>query len=567
MFLAITGAWLVILSIIAFILIIGVIIVVHEAGHLFWAKKAGILCHEFSIGMGPILYKHQFKETLFCIRAIPIGGYVAMAGEEATDDLVKVGDSIGINLEGDEVVEIILDDKRECMIRGEVESVNLIGKDDTELYITLKDGINSTFYKVRNNAKYVFEHNKTLQIEPYDRSFDAKSKWMRFITLVGGALNNFILALLIYLIVAFASGVPNTSSSVIGSVSVEEEYNYPATNKLQAGDEIKLVNGVTVSSWDDFSKAATETYNKNQTTLNITVNRNGEEKSFEIEAYTYIVSVGISNIGAKEYKQATKTVGSNTYTGLEVGAVSKDRYTDKNSNIIASGDLLTKISVTYDETDKKLGKTDFVDKEISSWGELMEIFRGITSAAKVQFKYYHYENNDYKLLTSGVIETYTQEVLDNQRIDKIQNKIGISPTTRFDFLGSFGNAFVNFWNDFTLIFRTLKLLIAPSGVRQVGVKNLSSVVGIFDMVKNYIGAGFLALLSFTAMISVNIGVVNLLPIPALDGGRIVFLLVEAITKKKPSKKVEATINNVFFILILILFVYITINDIMRIASR
>ena len=111
------------------------------------------------------------------------------------------------------------------------------------------------------------------------------------------------------------------------------------------------------------------------------------------------------------------------------------------------------------------------------------------------------------------------------------------------------------------------MLIARSGGIQVGVKNLSSVVGIFDMVKNYIGAGFLALLSFTAMISVNIGVVNLLPIPALDGGRIVFLLVEAITKKKPSKKVEATINNVFFILILALFVYITINDIMRIASR
>ena len=567
MFLAITGAWLVILSIIAFILIIGVIIVVHEAGHLFWAKKAGILCHEFSIGMGPILYKHQFKETLFCIRAIPIGGYVAMAGEQATDDLVKVGDNVGINIEGDEVVEIILDEKKDCMIRGEVESVNLIGKDDTELYITLKDGVNSTFYKVRNNAKYVFEHNKTLQIEPYDRSFDAKSKWMRFITLVGGALNNFILALIIYIIVAFASGVPNTSSSVIGNVSVEEEYNYPASNKLLAGDEIKLVNGVTITSWDDFSKATKEVYKNNQTTLNITVNRNGEEKAFEIEAYTYIVSVGISNIGAKDYKLATKTAGTNTYTGLEVGAVSKDRYQDKNSNIIVTGDLLTKISVTYDDTDKAKGKTDFVNREITSWGELMEIFKGITSAAKVQFTYYHYENNDYKLLTSGVIETYTDEVLSNQRIDKIQNKIGISPTTRFDFFGSFGNAFASFWNDFTLIFRTLKLLIAPSGVRQVGVKNLSSVVGIFDMVKNYIGAGFLALLSFTAMISVNIGVVNLLPIPALDGGRIVFLLVEAITKKKPSKKVEATINNVFFILILALFVYITINDIMRIASR
>ena len=66
-----------------------------------------------------------------------------------------------------------------------------------------------------------------------------------------------------------------------------------------------------------------------------------------------------------------------------------------------------------------------------------------------------------------------------------------------------------------------------------------------------------------ALLSVNIGIVNLLPIPALDGGRILFLLIEKITRKKPSKKVEAIINGVFFVLLMILFVYVTINDIIR----
>ena len=73
MFFALTGVGLTIVSIIAFIIIIGVIITVHELGHLYFAKKAGILCHEFSIGMGPIIYKKQFGETRFCVRAIPIG--------------------------------------------------------------------------------------------------------------------------------------------------------------------------------------------------------------------------------------------------------------------------------------------------------------------------------------------------------------------------------------------------------------------------------------------------------------------------------------------------------------
>ena len=86
MILALSGVPLVIVSIIAFVLIIGVIILVHEGGHFFFAKKAGILCHEFSIGMGPVLYKKQWGETTICIRAIPIGGFVSMAGEEIASD-------------------------------------------------------------------------------------------------------------------------------------------------------------------------------------------------------------------------------------------------------------------------------------------------------------------------------------------------------------------------------------------------------------------------------------------------------------------------------------------------
>lgn len=76
------------MTLIYFILMLGIIVFIHELGHFFWAKKAGVYCYEFSLGFGPKLFSFKRKndETLYCLRLIPIGGYVAMAGEEIDDD-------------------------------------------------------------------------------------------------------------------------------------------------------------------------------------------------------------------------------------------------------------------------------------------------------------------------------------------------------------------------------------------------------------------------------------------------------------------------------------------------
>lgn len=84
---------------------LNVIVIIHEAGHFFAARSFGVHCHEFSIGMGPAIYQKQGKNTLFSIRALPIGGYVMMAGEEdgsqsedSEDDwLAKVPESERLN--------------------------------------------------------------------------------------------------------------------------------------------------------------------------------------------------------------------------------------------------------------------------------------------------------------------------------------------------------------------------------------------------------------------------------------------------------------------------------------
>lgn len=76
------------MTLIYFVLLLGIIVFIHELGHFFWAKKSGVYCYEFSLGFGPKLFSFKRKndETLYCLRLIPIGGYVAMAGEEVDDD-------------------------------------------------------------------------------------------------------------------------------------------------------------------------------------------------------------------------------------------------------------------------------------------------------------------------------------------------------------------------------------------------------------------------------------------------------------------------------------------------
>lgn len=549
MILALTGVPLILVSILAFIFVLGVIIVAHEAGHFYFAKKAGILCHEFSIGMGPAIYKKQIGETTFCIRAIPIGGYVQMANNEL-DGILKVGDSIGVNIINDEVTEIILDDNKECNLRGEIAEIDLSGKDGQDLYISLNYDNQNHYLKVKNDAIYVFERNQTMQLTPYDRSFDSKSLWHRFITLLAGPVMNFIIAIIVYLIIFFVQGVPNYNSTVVGSV----EAGYPANMaEIKVGDKIIKVSDTDVTTWNEFSEALANEYSKNNVDFYITVESNGVERVLPISTIVAINSVGISNI------DIPSQAFNNDIEGLRIGNTGQ---CSSGKLPFSRGTIISKIL--------NVDTNEIIELNRNSWPEVIKFFKDLDSA-NIKFEYYTpkdleqevYEYTKVSLDECSVITPWNNEVLSNQRVNKVVQQIGVSPKYHFSFFGGIKAAFSNFWQDFTLIFRTLKLLIAPSENRQIGISSLSSVVGIYSLVQQYVGAGFLALLSLLALLSVNIGVMNLLPIPGLDGGRIVFLLYELITKKKPSKKVESIITNVFFVLLLILFIYVTYNDILR----
>ncbi len=560
MILALTGFWLILVSLIVFIFIIGLIIVIHEFGHFLVARKAGILCHEFSIGMGPCIYKHQFKNTLFCLRAIPIGGYVQMADDESSLLLSK-GDKLGLILDDDEVIRINMDARGLNDVNGKLESFDFTNQNGEGMYLTLEleDGSYQSF-TVREKAVLSLDKNNNIKIAAYNETFSSKPIWKRFLTLVAGPVMNFLLAIVIYFIYYCAVGVPNFNTNVIGSVAT----GYAGSYYLNPGDQIVAVNGQAVATWQEF-ETIIDQYNisfPTNVTLSI-VDQAGNERTEVIDYSIIINSIGLSNL---EIEDLTIPEG---VSGVLVGNVALN-YSDSKANPtypLSKGDIITGMRI-----DNYInGSTVTVGEEISvsSWTDILVALAN-TDVAEVRFSYYDLdkaaadpENPYVSIEECSPVKTYGNEVLTSQNVQKIQLLIGISPVYYFELGGVIKATFQGFWSDFTLVFRTLKLLIAPSGIRQVGVSNLTSVVGIFDMVKDLVQTGILPILAFTAMLSVNIGIVNLIPIPALDGGRIVFLIYELITRKKPNKKFEAALNGICFILLMILFVYVTYNDILR----
>lgn len=126
-------------------------------------------------------------------------------------------------------------------------------------------------------------------------------------------------------------------------------------------------------------------------------------------------------------------------------------------------------------------------------------------------------------------------------------------------LSSFKYAFSKFFSTVEQMFFTVWYLITGN----LSLKLLSGPVGIFSIVGTAAESGFVSVLSLLALISINVGFINLLPIPAFDGGHILFLIIEKIKGSKVNPKIENTIHSIFFILLMALMLYITFNDIIR----
>ena len=236
-------------TLLSFILVFGIIVIVHEFGHFYFAKKAGVLVREFSIGMGPKLFQTHKNETSYTIRVLPLGGYVLMAGYEDEED-IRLGMSALLTLdEQNRVTEINLSDDN---IQVDGVPVDVLDYDfEHELY--LKGSIAGNMedvmtYDVNEDAVIVQEDGTIHQIAPAHRQIQNASLLNRVLTNFGGPLNNFLLAIVAFAIFAFLQGGVPSAEPILGEI---QEESPAAVAGLEKGDQILTIEDDVIKTWNE----------------------------------------------------------------------------------------------------------------------------------------------------------------------------------------------------------------------------------------------------------------------------------------------------------------------------
>lgn len=412
---------------ISFIVIFGALVFFHELGHLIFAKRAGILCREFAIGMGPKVFTFKKKETLYTIRLLPIGGYVRMAGEDPEMLEIKPGYRLGLIFNKDGVVEkLVLNNKEKYPdIRIiEVESADL------EHDLTIKgyeEGEEETLktFPIHHEAVSVEDGIET-QIAPYDRQFASKSLGHRTMTIFAGPMMNFVLAFVIFLLVGLFQGV-GVDDARLGELTAD---GAAASSGLKKGDYVQSIDGNEVSSWQD----VTESIQKSP----------GQEIEFVVERDGQTLEIPVT---PKEF--------------------------------IADG--------------KKIGRI------------------GV---------YQPVEKSPLKAVEYGFTQTY-------------------------------------------FVTKQIFIILGQLVTGQFTIDALSGPVGIYNATGEVAKSGFFYLMGWAGALSINLGIMNLLPIPALDGGRLLFFLFEALRGKPIDRQKEGLVHFIGFALLMLLMIVVTWNDIQR----
>ncbi len=525
----------IILGIIVFILVMGLLVMVHEAGHFLVAKKAGILCHEFSIGMGPLIYQKKKGETLYSVRLFPIGGYVSMAGEEVEDNILKGIKKVKLVINDDREVEKIIvnldNPKYTDLPIVEIESYDLIGTSkalDDELYIEVLDGEQKIKYIVKRDCLINFEKKAEIQIAPYDRNFVNKPWLNRFLSVLAGPLMNIVLAIVIFFLIGLFSGYAKTNDTVIGEVT---EVEGSGNIQLEEGDKLTSINGIKLTDWQSISDALSQI--DLSKTPKIVVGIEGKE-DIVINPSVFVYSIEL----------AFKVDGTDLPI---VGHYSASNEKTKSYKAgLRDGDTITKIETANKVLSQNVTKSSILEFFNSSD---LEEGQNVTIT-------YLCDGNEYKT----DIEVYSKKLLNTQNISATKIQLGITCANGFDLGKLLYMPFVQTGESFTMIFKTLGAIFTD---KSVGVDDLSGPVGIFNLLKEATKDGFLTILNWTAILSVNLGFMNIIPLPALDGGRIAFMLYEGVTRKKPNAKVENIIHTIGFLLLMALMIFISFNDVLR----
>ena len=424
----------------AFLFVLGGLVFVHELGHFLAARRIGVRVLTFSLGFGPKLLKVKRGDTEYCISAIPLGGYVKMAGESPEDPRSGAPDE-----------------------------------------------------------------------------FMSKSKWERFQVLIMGPVMNLVLAVVVLAgVLVQGAEVPayQDQPPVIGFVAP----GTPAEKAgLKRGDRILTVAGDAVDTWDRLFLAIGTRANRD---VAITFLRDGRTDSVTVRPQAQ-TRFEIGDIGVMPLA-----------TPVIQGVVPNDPA-DKAG--LKAGDVVLAVG----------------GEEMATRAQLIDaISRNGGKATDMRVR-----RKDQELHV-----TVTPE----QRGARGMIGISITEPTRTFKPGPWEAVTLSVQRNIEgsgLIFRTLGGLF----VGQTSLKQLQGPVAIAQLSGESAQLGWLALFSLMATLSLNLGILNLLPIPMLDGGHILIMGLEGVARRDFSMQVKEKMLLAGFVLILMLMVTVIYNDLTRIS--
>ncbi len=494
-----------VLSVIVALLILLATITVHEFGHYIVGKIFKFKINEFAIGMGPAIYKKTKKNgEIFSIRIFPLGGYCAFEGEDEDDETVK---------KANEKI------KRE---NNPNDAADVYGEE----------------YANANNPEAVQGKTESHERILSKDAFNNKKPWQRILVLLAGATFNFIVAILIVIFSFTVYGHFGFSAAEVRRDLVSTE----TTQTLQNNDVLLSVNGKFLYFTTDLIDALNG--KKQGDVVEVKIERGGKKQTLNV---ALISDVNIESM--TDYYPAAKALGI-----ASVLRISTKEGTDsplKDYNYVyrfKDAEDFSDCTRIYDLNDLYLRL-----KELAP-GETIQLIVPDNDGDKV---------NDVITLTAplgfdGVNKDDRAAVLaafDIVDEESFFYQVG-TETVRFNFFEGIGRSFV-------YSFKTIGITLQSFGQLISGRLSLTAVsgpVGTISLTSRYVTLGFDYLLNIAAMIGLSVAVFNLLPIPALDGARAVFVLIEWIRGKPINRNVEGMIH---FIGLIVLFAFAILVDVLK----
>ena len=536
-------------TIILAILALGFLIFIHELGHFFAAKRCGIRVEKFSIGFGPRLFGFRRGETEYCLSALPFGGFVKMAGENPDEQKGEEGEFASAPV-GHRIFVAIAGPVMNFLLGIILFSfVYLIGLDHGTMWLMeMLVGRSDQMAQIG----LVADDSPAKQggIEPGDTIVsinDRKIKnWQDFNTTILTHPDEELK------IIVSRDGQPKTlyvtpkslDRKGIGQIRVSSrqsamvesitEGSAAAEAGVQARDLIETINERQIYHVPEFGSVIWEpsypfasAHRRFYQELN--ESQNGEiALGIRRGSESLTVSFPINwmvNAVVEEGSEAEKA-------GIQSG----DEIVSINGESIQNFELYPKL---YELATRNPGQP--VEIGLLRNGEQMNAT--LTPALGVD------EN-----------QLYLQGLHWQLSLDGLALAVPSVPIPKYNIVTAVGEGIQTNWLILEMVTKVLKRLVT----REVKTKHLTGPIGIVDATRRVVEFGLRSLLFFVGFISVNLAIVNLLPIPIADGGQILFFTLEKLRGRPLSIRNQMIIQQVSIVLLAGLFLYITFYDLLRV---